>query len=79
MGVSQGSVFINNQIARALPALVAQGIRILHSVGGLNSLPEKSDSYQPVAYIEDIGTGIFSSGCIASSQRSSNVCRIRWL
>lgn len=66
LGGSQGSTYINEQVARALPLLVAQGFQILHSVGGKNELPSNSKNYTAVSYIEDIATAYLAADIVLS-------------
>jgi UDP-N-acetylglucosamine--N-acetylmuramyl-(pentapeptide) pyrophosphoryl-undecaprenol N-acetylglucosamine transferase len=56
LGGSQGSVFINSQLERALPTLIGQGFQVVHSVGGKNTLPPSSNNYRALSYIEDMAT-----------------------
>ena len=56
MGGSQGSVFINSEIAKALPEFRRRGIQVMHSVGAKNVLPASSEGYQPVSYLSDMAT-----------------------
>ena len=64
LGGSQGSVFINEQIEKALPVLVAQGFQILHSVGDKNVLPSSSKNYRALAYIEDMANAYLAADVV---------------
>lgn len=64
LGGSQGSTFINSQIAQALPALDAMGIQILHSVGRTNELPSDFGNYKAVAYITDMATAYLAADVV---------------
>lgn len=64
LGGSQGSTFINSQIAQALPGLTNQGIQILHSVGPLNPLPQNVGSYKAVPYISDMATAYLAADVV---------------
>ncbi len=64
LGGSLGSTYINTQILKALPFFREKKIQILHSVGAKNSLPENSDSYSAVPYIEDMATAYLAADVI---------------
>ncbi len=64
MGGSQGSSFINSQIANALPILMSRGIQILHSVGSNSELPQIFGDYKAVPYIKDMATAYLSADVI---------------
>ena len=53
-GGSQGSQAINQVIAQSREILDAKGISILHGVGKNNLIPEASDSYKALPYIDDM-------------------------
>ncbi|MCX6430630.1 MAG: UDP-N-acetylglucosamine--N-acetylmuramyl-(pentapeptide) pyrophosphoryl-undecaprenol N-acetylglucosamine transferase [Actinobacteria bacterium] len=61
MGGSQGSVFINSEIEKALPEFRLRGIQVMHSVGAKNILPASSEGYQPVPYISDMATAYLAA------------------
>lgn len=64
LGGSQGSSFINSQIAKALPALIRKGIQILHSVGANNELPHDFGDYKAVPYINDMATAYLAADVV---------------
>ena len=64
MGGSQGSTFINAEIEKALPKLIARGVQILHAVGTRNSLPSKSEGYSAVPYISDMATAFLAADIV---------------
>lgn len=64
LGGSQGSTFINAQIAKALPALNEKGIQILHSVGSTNALPQDFGNYKAVPYITDMATAYLAADVV---------------
>ncbi len=64
LGGSQGSSFINSQIATALPTLLERGIQVFHSIGAKNELPQSSANYKPVAYITDMALAYLASDLI---------------
>ncbi|MBI3430322.1 MAG: UDP-N-acetylglucosamine--N-acetylmuramyl-(pentapeptide) pyrophosphoryl-undecaprenol N-acetylglucosamine transferase [Actinobacteria bacterium] len=64
LGGSQGSAFINSQIAAALPHLIGKGIQVFHSIGAKNELPQHSANYKPVAYIDDMALAYLASDLI---------------
>lgn len=64
LGGSQGSSFINSQIAEALPVLSEKGIQILHSVGANNELPQNSSEYRAVPYINDMATAYLGADVV---------------
>lgn len=64
VGGSQGSSFINSQIANALPILMNRGIQILHSVGANSELPQNFGDYKAVPYINDMATAYLSADVI---------------
>lgn len=66
LGGSQGSTFINTQIAKALPGLTKQGVQILHSVGQQNILPAIAGSYKAVPYITDMATAYLAADVVLS-------------
>jgi UDP-N-acetylglucosamine--N-acetylmuramyl-(pentapeptide) pyrophosphoryl-undecaprenol N-acetylglucosamine transferase len=53
-GGSQGSQAINQVISESLPELTKKGFSVLHGVGKNNPLPEPSNSYRALPYIEDM-------------------------
>lgn len=61
LGGSQGSTFINQEIAKALPALSEKGIQILHSVGAGNQILSHSKNYLGVPYITDMATAYLAA------------------
>ena len=63
-GGSQGSVAINEVIARSQQALASQGVNILHGVGARSALPESHDSYRAVNYISDMATAYLAADLI---------------
>lgn len=64
LGGSQGSSFINSQIAKALPALSDKGIQILHSVGINNDLPQDFGEYKAVPYITDMANAYLAADVV---------------
>ena len=64
LGGSQGSSFINSQVADALPILMNRGIQILHSVGANSELPQNFGDYKAVPYINDMATAYLSADVI---------------
>lgn len=64
LGGSQGSTFINSQIARALPQLNEKRIQILHSVGSANELPADFEYYKAVPYITDVATAYLAADVV---------------
>ena len=64
MGGSQGSVAINAVIADSVATFNAQGISVLHSVGKLNTLPQSSGAYRPVAYVEAMADAYLAADLI---------------
>lgn len=64
LGGSQGSAYINSQIARALPALRKKNVQILHSVGANNVLPENSENYRAVPYINDMAAAYLAADVV---------------
>jgi UDP-N-acetylglucosamine--N-acetylmuramyl-(pentapeptide) pyrophosphoryl-undecaprenol N-acetylglucosamine transferase len=63
---SQGSVALNEVIARSLPSLLANGSQLLHAVGKLNALPPMQERYKSTAYIEDMATAYLAADLIIS-------------
>jgi UDP-N-acetylglucosamine--N-acetylmuramyl-(pentapeptide) pyrophosphoryl-undecaprenol N-acetylglucosamine transferase len=53
-GGSQGSQAINAVIESSRAALTGAGISILHGIGKNNPLPESSDLYKPLHYIDEM-------------------------
>jgi UDP-N-acetylglucosamine--N-acetylmuramyl-(pentapeptide) pyrophosphoryl-undecaprenol N-acetylglucosamine transferase len=64
LGGSQGSVFINAQIERALPTLIGQGFQVLHSVGGKNAVPSSSNHYRALPYIADMANAYLAADVV---------------
>lgn len=64
LGGSQGSSFINSQIADALPDLNSKGIAILHSVGAGNELPQNFGDYKAVPYINDMASAYLAADVV---------------
>ena len=64
LGGSQGSSFINTQIAGALPGLSSKGIQVLHSVGANNELPQNFGEYKAVPYINDMATAYLAADVV---------------
>lgn len=64
LGGSQGSSFINSQIAAALPALGEKSVQILHSVGTNNDLPNNFGEYKAVPYITDMATAYLAADVV---------------
>lgn len=64
LGGSQGSSFINSQIALALPTLSSKGIQILHSVGINNEIPQNSTGYKAVPYITDMASAYLAADVV---------------
>jgi len=64
LGGSQGSTFINSQIAKALPSLNGKGIQILHSLGANNELPQNFQNYRAVPYITDMATAYLAADVV---------------
>lgn len=64
LGGSQGSTFINSQIAKALPSLTEKGIQILHSVGAGSELPKDQGDYRAVPYITDMATAYLAADVV---------------
>ena len=64
LGGSQGSTFINSQIAAALPTLLERGIQVFHSLGAKNELPQSSAQYKPVPYITDMALAYLASDLV---------------
>jgi len=61
---SQGSVAINEVIARSQQALASQGVNILHGVGARSALPESKSGYKAVNYISDMATAYLAADLI---------------
>ena len=64
LGGSQGSTYINTQIAKALPVLEEKRIQILHSVGANNHIPQEKENYRAVPYIADMATAYLAADVI---------------
>jgi UDP-N-acetylglucosamine--N-acetylmuramyl-(pentapeptide) pyrophosphoryl-undecaprenol N-acetylglucosamine transferase len=64
LGGSQGSSFINSQIAAALPALREKNIQILHSVGTNKELPQNFGEYKAVPYITDMAMAYLAADVV---------------
>lgn len=65
-GGSQGSVAINSVIAQSLDSLTHYGIQILHGVGARNELPESTQNYRALNYIEDMATAYLAADIVIS-------------
>jgi UDP-N-acetylglucosamine--N-acetylmuramyl-(pentapeptide) pyrophosphoryl-undecaprenol N-acetylglucosamine transferase len=64
LGGSQGSTFINSQIAKALASLNEKGIQILHSVGSGNVLPQNFQNYRALPYITNMATAYLAADVV---------------
>ena len=64
MGGSQGSVAINAVIADSVSIFNGKGISVLHSVGKLNALPQASEVYRPVAYVDAMADAYLAADLI---------------
>lgn len=64
LGGSLGSTYINSQVTAALPLLEKKKIQILHSIGSKNSLPQSSQRYRAVPYIEDMATAYLAADVV---------------
>jgi UDP-N-acetylglucosamine--N-acetylmuramyl-(pentapeptide) pyrophosphoryl-undecaprenol N-acetylglucosamine transferase len=65
-GGSQGSQAINTVIEEAKGSLTAAGYSIIHGVGKRNELPERSDSYLPLSYFDEMADLYLASDLIIS-------------
>ena len=65
-GGSQGSVALNQVIAESLPALLGDGIQILHGIGARNQAPAALPGYQPRGYITDMATAYLAADLVIS-------------
>ena len=66
LGGSQGSHWLNNEVASVLPELLTMNIAILHAVGAKNALPESSGNYRGVSYITDMASAYLAADLIIS-------------
>ena len=64
MGGSQGSVALNEVVKSSAGFLNEQGLSVLHSVGQSNLLPEATDTYQPVPYVESMADAYLAADLI---------------
>lgn len=62
LGGSSGSMAINKVIA----ATTFKNCTVIHSLGKENELPEATDSYRPVSYIEDMATALLAADLVIS-------------
>ncbi len=53
-GGSLGSLRFNQAISNSLEFILAQGIQVIHAVGGNNELPYARPGYHPVPYIDQM-------------------------
>lgn len=53
-GGSQGSQAINSVISSSIEMLTSRGYAILHGVGKKNEVPQRTDNYLPLSYIDDM-------------------------
>lgn len=65
-GGSQGSVAINSVIAQSRDSLTRDGIQILHGVGARNEVPESTQHYRALNYIEDMATAYLAADIVIS-------------
>ena len=66
MGGSQGSVAINAVIENSLDQFQKLGCSVLHSVGGLNQLPDSSHSYKAVPYVDQMADAYLGADLVIS-------------
>jgi UDP-N-acetylglucosamine--N-acetylmuramyl-(pentapeptide) pyrophosphoryl-undecaprenol N-acetylglucosamine transferase len=64
LGGSQGSISINSQFEKAIPALTSRGVQVLHSVGAKNVLPPSARNYTATLYIADMATAYLAADLI---------------
>jgi UDP-N-acetylglucosamine--N-acetylmuramyl-(pentapeptide) pyrophosphoryl-undecaprenol N-acetylglucosamine transferase len=65
-GGSQGSMALNEVIAKSQSSLQDRGIQILHGVGARNPLPESTDTYRAENYIRDMATAYLAADIVIS-------------
>jgi UDP-N-acetylglucosamine--N-acetylmuramyl-(pentapeptide) pyrophosphoryl-undecaprenol N-acetylglucosamine transferase len=78
-GGSQGSVAINSVIEGARSELEAQGLQMLHSVGGSNSVPESDLNYKALSYITDMSSAYLAADLIISRSGAVSCAEINTL
>ena len=61
---SQGSVALNDVIAKSMSTLLAQGNQLMHAVGKSNQLPMQQERYKSTVYIEDMATAYLAADLI---------------
>jgi len=66
LGGSQGSLWLNNEIASVLPELQAMNVSILHAVGNKNVVPLNSGNYRATPYITDMATAYLAADLVIS-------------
>jgi UDP-N-acetylglucosamine--N-acetylmuramyl-(pentapeptide) pyrophosphoryl-undecaprenol N-acetylglucosamine transferase len=78
-GGSQGSIAINAVIEGARSELTSQGLQVLHSVGGNNSVPESDGNYKAVSYITDMSSAYLAADLIISRSGAVSCAEINTL
>lgn len=78
-GGSQGSLAINEVIARALSQLSSQGLQILHGVGASHNLPQAQAGYLPLNYLDDMASAYLAADLIISRSGAVSCAEINTL
>jgi UDP-N-acetylglucosamine--N-acetylmuramyl-(pentapeptide) pyrophosphoryl-undecaprenol N-acetylglucosamine transferase len=66
MGGSQGSVAINAVIEKCVDRFHSLGYYVLHSVGGLNLIPDSTDGYKAVSYVDQMADAYLAADLVIS-------------
>jgi UDP-N-acetylglucosamine--N-acetylmuramyl-(pentapeptide) pyrophosphoryl-undecaprenol N-acetylglucosamine transferase len=72
-GGSIGSQRLNGAVAGALVKLESLGWNIIHSVGALNTLPNSSENYRPLPFIQDM-TSAYAAADFVISRSGAVTC-----
>jgi len=75
-GGSLGSMKFNGEIAKAKSALMDAGFQIIHGVGAANELPEASESYLPLHYIDDMAQAYAAADLVISRSGAVTVVEV---
>ena len=79
LGGSQGSFWLNTEIASVLPQLQEMNISILHAVGAKNSLPASTGNYRAVSYIQDMASAYLAADLVISRSGAATCSEIEAL
>jgi UDP-N-acetylglucosamine--N-acetylmuramyl-(pentapeptide) pyrophosphoryl-undecaprenol N-acetylglucosamine transferase len=75
-GGSLGSMKFNGEISQAKSVLVDAGFQVIHGVGSANELPEASERYLPLHYIDDMAQAYAAADLVISRSGAVTVVEV---